>query len=202
MKRSGVTRTALPGVRASSPHEQSRAFGGSFMRGPSRPGRPEAPAPGNTAYRVRAHLEQNCNPLIDRAMISSLDDHPVRRDEHQMVALGLTQEVAHLTHTRACSRRASAAARGGCQDLHGYSQPPRLTWIPACAGMTPPRPVPSFPRKRESTGGHGVEFLYATAGAGSLTVAGFHSKGEPARPGSRAMRCSRIPLRRSGVGTS
>ena len=34
----------------------------------------------------------------------------------------------------------------------------------------------SFPRKRESTGGHGVEFLYATAGAGSLTVARFHGK--------------------------
>lgn len=30
-------------------------------------------------------------------MISSLDEHSVRRDEHQMVALGLTQEVAHLT---------------------------------------------------------------------------------------------------------
>ena len=121
-------------------------------------------------FRVRistTRIESTVHPSKRAPALSDIDARPRRRWTSPEGSRG--QQPSEPTRSTVSLAR-----------LVWKSLPPRLSWIPASAGMTPPRPVPSFPRPlapakagRESTGGHDVEFPCATVGAGSLTVERF-----------------------------
>ena len=142
MKGFPVAERVFLGARASRPHGQWRASGGLSIAG-LRPGRAGLPPHGGSGRCPRSQdgaLKRTCMEVPPAA--SALVDSRLRgNDGWRRPARANRPEVP-------CARAGAGSLT--VARLHGNSQPPRLSWIPAFAGMTPPRPVPSFPRKRES----------------------------------------------------